>query len=164
MGNLLWTSDRPEFCERVAKLAGDTTYRVPTEGKGTKVAQVPDAHAIAAALAYARQGPQDIGPDVAYCLVLQSDAYRWKVCRMLAEAMGNCMDGREIRHARQHAMTAALAAWEAVIHLRGGVSRARPHDCPAVAWDKMLLTAIARLHDSAWDALAEAERKYYNAA
>ena len=25
MGNLLWSSDRPEFCERVAKLAGAVT-------------------------------------------------------------------------------------------------------------------------------------------
>lgn len=160
MGNLLWASDRPEFCERVAKLAGGTTYRVPVEGKGTKIAQLPDAHAIAAALAYSRRGASDIGPDVAYCLVLQSDAYRIKVCRMLAEALGSSMDGRELRHARKHVHAATGAAWDAVIHLRSGVSARRPHECPQVAWDKMLLAAIAQLHDSAWDSLAEAERKY----
>ena len=47
----LYSSDRPEFAERVARLAGQTTYRVPTEGRGTRTEQLPDAHAIATALA-----------------------------------------------------------------------------------------------------------------
>ncbi len=162
MGNLLWSSDRPEFCERVAKLAGGTTYREPwAAGSSDSADHLPDAHAIATALAFARQGPQDIGPDVAYCLALQSDAYRNKVVRLLAEALGR-MDGREIRHARGYAPDAALAAWWAVIHLKGGYPR--PDGCARPAWDKMLLTAIATLHDSAWDALAIAERKYHAAA
>lgn len=163
MGNLLWSSDRPEFCERVAKLAGGTTYRVPVAGRGTHQGWLPDAHAIATALAFARKGPEDIGPDVAYCLVLQSDAYRRKVVRMLAESIGS-MDGREIRHCRQYAVEACDAAWDAVIHLTRGASRRRPPDCAERGWDRMLLTAIATLHDSAWDALGEAERRYLSAA
>lgn len=162
MGNLLWSSDRPEFCERVAKLAGGTTYREPwASGSSDSADHLPDAHAIATALAFARQGPQDIGPDVAYCLALQSDAYRNKVVRMLAEALGG-MDGREIVNARPYALDAADAAWMAVIHHKGGAKR--PDGCASFAWDKMLLTAIAHMHDSAWDALATAERKYHAAA
>lgn len=162
MGNLLWSSDRPEFCERIAKLAGGTTYREPwAAGGGSSGDNLPDAHAIATALAYAKQGPDDIGPDVAYCLVLQNDSYRLRVVRLLAVAIGN-MDGREIRHARQFASQAADAAWDAVIHLKGG--HRRPLECAQQAWDKMLLTAIATLHDKAWDAVSLAERKYRSAA
>lgn len=161
MGNLLWDSDRPAFCERVAKLAGGTTYRDPWTVSGGNIAdRLPDAHAIATALSFARRGPQDIGPDVAYCLVLQSDAYRRKVVRMLAEAIGS-MDGREIRHARGYAGNACEAAWEAVIHLQSGYKR--PYGCSEAAWSKMLLTAVSIMHDQAWDALAGAERCYRQA-
>lgn len=160
MGNLLWSSDRPEFIERLAKLAGGTTYRVPLEGKGTKFDQMPDAHAIAAALSFARRGPQDIGPDVAYCLALQSDSYRSAVCRRLAEAIGEAADGRQIKGARPYAMDACQAAWDAVIHLESGVGKRRPPQCKESAWDVMLLTAISRMHDSAWGSLAEAEKRY----
>lgn len=160
MGNLLWSSDRPEFVERVAKLAGKTTYRVPVGGRGTKMDQLPDEHAVAVALAYSRQGRDDIGPDVAYCLVLQSDAYRRKVVRTLAQRIGDAVNPHAIRESRQHAAAACDAAWDAVIHLTKGVSSRRPVDCPERAWDLMLLGAIKLIHDSAWDSLAEAERKY----
>lgn len=139
-------------------MAGGTTYREPMEGHATDGGTLPDAHAIASALAFARRGPEDIGPDVAYCLVLQSDAYRAKVTRLLAEALGKHMDGRELRHARPYVMPAVMSAWDAVIHLRG--SHAKPPRCPSLAWDRMLLTAIATMHDKAWDALSEAERRY----
>lgn len=164
MGSLLWSSDRPEFTERIAKLAGSTTYRVPVEGRGTKFDQLPDAHAIATALAFARRGPQDIGPDVAYCLVLQSDAYRNTVCLKLAEAVGDAADGREIKGARQYAMAACQAAWDAVIHLEAGVNKRKPPNCKESAWDVLLLTALCQLHDSAWASLFEAERRYRSAA
>lgn len=160
MGNLLWDSDRPEFVERVAKLAGGTTYRVPVGGRGSSPDHMPDAHAIAAALAYARLGREDIGPDVAYCLVLQSDAYRNKVVRALAERIGEAVAPHAIRNARRHAATACDAAWDAVIHLARGVGNRRPQGCSERAWDLMLLGAIRLIHDSAWDSLAEAERKY----
>lgn len=93
--------------------------------------------------------------------MLQSDAYRKKVVRQLAEALGN-MDGREIRGARAFATDACEAGWDAVIHLKGG--HKRPDGCSQFPWDKMLLTAIATLHDKAWDSLSEAERRYSHAA
>lgn len=160
MGNLLWSSDRPDFVERVARLAGQTTYRVPVGGRSTSSDHLPDAHAIASALAFARRGPEDIGPDVAYCLVLQSDAYRNKVVRKLASGLGGVIGAHSLRHARNHAQTACDAAWDAVIHLKSGVSARRPTGCKEHAWDTMLLGAISVLHDSAWDSLMEAERRY----
>lgn len=155
----LYSSDRPEFAERVARLAGQTTYRVPTEGRGTRMEQLPDAHAIAAALAFARQGPDDIGPDVAYAWVVQTDAGRERVTRKLSEAM-RC---KEFQNAGRHRLAAAEVAWEVMVHNRRPATAA-PADCSPATWDRMLLVALGTLHAKAWDALAEAERRYTRAA
>lgn len=152
MGSPLWSSDRPEFTERVAKLAGGTTYRVPMEGKGTKFDQLPDAHAIAAALSFARRGPQDIGPDVAYCWVLQNDSYRRKVVNLLGTAL-RCPEFRGMGRFR---FQAANDAWEKIIWDR---PVSRPPDAPR-GYDELLLVAIGTMYQSAWDSLAEAERCY----
>lgn len=156
MASVLWSSDRPEFMERVAKLAGGTTWREPMGGGGGQSDHLPDAHAIAAALAFGRQGPQDPGPDVAYCWVLQSDAYRNKVVRMLSIAL-RC---HEFRSVPEYRLAAAEAAWEATVWNRAS---ARPASAPK-AYDQMLLVACQTLYQSAWDALVEAERRYYRAA
>lgn len=157
--SLLWSTERADFVERVAKLAGGTTYRTPGAGRGTDLKALPDEHAIAAALAYARQGPNDIGPDVAYCWVLASDAYRERTTRLLAVALV-CHDLRKVR---PHLLAAAEAAWDTLIHDRRGRGMA-PAGADAVSWDRALLGAIGTLHSSAWDALARAERKYGRAA
>ena len=152
----LYSSDRPEFAERVARLAGQTTYRVPTEGRGTRMEQLPDAHAIAAALAFARQGPDDIGPDVAYCYVLQNDSYRAKVIRLLTDTL--C---RQSGASRGDMAAAAGAAWDAMIWER---STPRPTNIDQRAWDVILLLACGVLNAAAWDSLAQAERCYTRAA
>lgn len=166
MGSILWSGDRPDFVERVAKLAGGTTYRTPTAGRGTNLDQLPDTHAIAAALSFARRGPDDIGPDVAYSWVLQSDAYREPVTRKLAVALNS---GEVREEARRGGVSqtgafrraAAYAGWDAMIHDR---RTAQPVGVPNRLWDMLLLGAIGTLHASAWDSLAEAERAYHRAA
>ena len=155
----LYSTDRPEFAERVARLAGQTTYRVPTEGRGTRTEQLPDAHAIATALAFARQGPDDIGPDVAYCWVLQSDAYRQRVTRAASIKL-RC---HKFRTMGAHRLAAAEAAWEVVIHNRRATV-VRPVELAEYDWDRLLLAAIVLMYESAWDALAEAERRFHRAA
>ena len=151
----LWGSDRPEFIERVASLAGGTTYRTPSGGRSTGES-MPNVHAVAAALAFARQGRDDIGPDVAYCWVLRSDAYRNTVIRRLSVAL-QCHELRSVAAYRLHA---AEQAWGAMIHDMAGT---RPVSAPK-AYDKMLLAACGTLHGSAWDALARAERAYHREA
>jgi len=148
----LWSSDRPEFSERLARLAGGTTFREPAGARGTKQDQLPDEHAVAAALAFARRGPDDIGPDVAYCWVLQSDAYRERVVRKLSVAL-RCHESRGAAGLR---LAAAEAAWSAMIWDR---STPRPAS-GGREYDTLLLAAVGTLHRSAWDALAEAERRY----
>ena len=155
----LWSNDRPEFTERIASLAGGTTYRTPVAGRGTKQDQLPDEHAIATALSFARRGPEDIGPDVAYCWVLQSDAYRERVTRKLAVAL-SCYT---LRNIRPHLLALSQIAWDTMIHDRTGLGAAPP-GVPQVPWDRGLLAALGTLHTSAWDALAEAERRYHRAA
>lgn len=155
MASELWNSDRPEFIERIASLAGGTTYREPVGGHSTKSEHLPDAHAIAAALAFSRRGPDDVGPDVAYCWVLQTDAYRERVvdrvCRALTK--GNNRPGR----AADDLAMAVGAAWDSLVWNK---PTKRPANIPQKAWDVALLFAVKVLYDSAWDSLAEAERAY----
>lgn len=154
----LWSNDRPEFTERIASLAGGTTYRTPVAGRGTKQDQLPDEHAIATALSFARRGPEDIGPDVAYCWVLQSDAYRAKVMRIICDHLY-----RTSRISRVHAAQAVGSAWDAMIHDRKS-GKDCPSDIDQRSYDALLLLVVGILHTSAWDTLAAAERAYHRAA
>lgn len=155
----LWSSDRPEFTERIAALAGGTTYRTPVAGRGTKQDQLPDEHAIATALAFSRRGPDDIGPDVAYCWALQTDAYRERVTRKMAVAL-SC---HTLRNIRPHLLELSCIAWDTMIHERKGLGTP-PAGVSSVPWGRGLLAALDVMHRSAWDALAEAERRYHRAA
>lgn len=152
----LYSTDRPEFIERLAALAGGSTYRMPTAGKGTKLDQLPDTHAIAAALGFARRGHLDIGPDVAFCWALQSDCYKERVIDRVVGALGAASHSTS-----EELALAVAAAWDSMIWSR---STKRPARIPQKAWDVALLCAIGVLQNSAWDALAEAERRYTRAA
>jgi hypothetical protein len=139
--------------ERLAALAGGTTYREPSAGHATRVEHLPNAHAIAAALAFSRRGPQDIGPDVAYCWVLRNDAYRNKVVSLLSVAL-RC---HELRGSDGYRTLGANAAWEAMIWDR---IHPQPAGVDARTWAKIVITAGEVMARSAWDSLALAERAY----
>ena len=150
--NLLYSTDRPEFLERVASLAGKTAYRVPEGARGTKQDQLPDAHAIAAALGFARRGAEDVGPDVAFCWILRCDSYRTNVIRILADQLQ-----RSSKAPRSELVAAIGAAWDAMVWQK---PTARPTNIPERAWDAIVLLACGILNNAAWDSLAEAERRY----
>jgi len=154
--SLLYSTERPEFLERVASLAGRTAYRVPEGARGTKQDQLPDAHAIAAALGFARRGHLDIGPDVAFCWALQSDCYKERVIERVVGALGAASHSTS-----EELALAVAAAWDSMIWSR---PTKRPARIPQKAWDVALLCAIGVLQNSAWDALAAAERRYTRAA
>lgn len=78
---------RAGFAERVARLAGETTYREPIGGYGTRGDYMPDAHAIAAAMAFARLGRHDIGPDIAVAIATGCTDHRMTIVRELAAAL-----------------------------------------------------------------------------
>lgn len=145
--------NRDDFIERIAALAGQTTYRVPVGGRGTKLSHLPDAHAVATALSFARRNPEDIGPDIAYCWALGTDAYRERVTRRLSDALRH----HRFRGAGSHRLAAVQWAWQAMIH---GESHPRPAPHPP-CWELMVLTALATLESEAWEALRNAENRYY---
>lgn len=148
----LFDTSRPEFLERLGRLAGRSTYREPV-GRGTKHDWMPDEHAIAAALAFARKDRDDFGPDVAYCWALGSDAYRNRVCTAFVDAVAP----RSSDRVRGDLMQAVQSAWDALVHNR---TRPKTADVDAGAWDAALLLAIGTLQESAWSALYRAERAY----
>lgn len=156
---MLYSTDRPEFLERLAALAGGTTYRQPSGARSTSHDWLPDSHAIATALAYARKDRDDIGPDVAYCWALQSDAYRQRTVRRLAIMLRS----PKTRTVAAHRLTAAEAAWTAMVHNRRAKVN-QPADVRPDDWNRLILAAVTLLYQSAWDALADAERAYKRAA
>lgn len=78
---------RFDFIEQVAKLAGKTTFREPIGGYGTRRDYMPTEHAIAAAMAYARRGQHDIGPDIAVAIATGCTDHRMEIVRELAAAL-----------------------------------------------------------------------------
>lgn len=88
----IYSHERAGFAERLGRLAGRTTWREPASGAFTDRAdKMPIEHALAAALAFARLGPSDIGPDIAYAVVTMAEHRRARVvgeltCRLHNEA------------------------------------------------------------------------------
>lgn len=86
MSDATFTYERANFAERAAKLAGGTTFREPVGGRSTKQ-DIPDEHAIAAAFAYSRVSPNDIGPDIAVAIITGCPAHGDRIVRELAAAL-----------------------------------------------------------------------------
>jgi hypothetical protein len=82
-----FSNARAGFLERIAKLAGGTTYRQPIGSFGASSDHLPDAHAIATAMAYARRGDTDIGPDIAVAIATGSTAHRTRIVMELSAAL-----------------------------------------------------------------------------
>ncbi len=61
-------TDSP-FLERLAIIAGQTTYREPIGGNGTKVHHIPQAHCLLITLCGARGNPWSPGPELAFTKV-----------------------------------------------------------------------------------------------
>jgi hypothetical protein len=85
-----FSTARAGFAERVAKMAGGTTYREPVGSFGSSADHLPDAHAVAAAMAYARRGPNDIGPDIAVAIATGTPAHRSRIVLELSAALLAC--------------------------------------------------------------------------
>src|SRR5690606_19573303 len=78
------------FAQRLARLAGSTTYRMPAGGRGTKPLGVPNEHELAMALGMARRDADDASPDILFDLVTRENRHQQRVClwleRQLKEA------------------------------------------------------------------------------
>ena len=148
--------DRAGFAERAAKLAGMTTFREPVGGRGTKRDHVPDEHAMAAAFAYSRQGPNDIGPDIALAIITGTHAHGDRIIRELAAALmaglGNRATGK----------TAAIVRVAAGCYLRAvcGSGGKKPDGLTDRQYELARILGESVLWRSANEALFRAERAY----
>jgi len=95
-----FTHERADFRERVMTLAGCSTWREPVEGRGSDTRRVPTVHLVAAALAFGRRGPDDIGPDIACDLATGRAGHAVRVARGLRIAMGK--DRSRLVHRNRH--------------------------------------------------------------
>lgn len=82
-----FSNERASFAERLARLAGGTTWREPIGGYGTKSDNLPDVHALAASLAFARNGKNDIGPDLVMSIICQMPSNLVRITTELAAAL-----------------------------------------------------------------------------
>lgn len=156
LSNEIYTAEKGGFRERIAKLVGGTTYREPVGGRSTDPNRMTDQD-VAAALAYARQGADDIGPDIAYCIVCGSDWHRERITLRLAEALH---DYRQ-RGTRPYVLTIADQAFRAVVF---GARVARPEGCPPRGYSSLLIAGAAVLSTLADEAIHRAERAFRRAA
>jgi hypothetical protein len=82
-----WTHERATFRERIARLAGKTSWREPVAGYTNKTGELGEEQQIAMALAFARDGADDIGPEVAYCLICETRRGKPDVLHKVTQAL-----------------------------------------------------------------------------
>lgn len=155
----------PGFAERVAALIGQSTWREPVEGRATRSRQVPAAHMVAGALAFGRQGPDDIGPDIAFDLVTGRMGHHGRVCLVLGEALARDR-AASVRRCRPYIAVIAWAGYCAA--MRGtGVNIGTPpmpDGCRETDWEVLVPAAALILERLADDTIAACERKARRAA
>lgn len=86
------SNERAGFLERLGRLAGQTTYRQPIEGVGTRSDYMPESHVLAARLAYARGRKWNPGPELAYTIATGIPCKRAEVIDWLASKMARSME------------------------------------------------------------------------
>lgn len=153
-------ASRPDFRERVMALVGSSTWREPIGGRATDGDHTPSAHAIAAALAMARQGPGDLGPDIVIACALGNDWKRALIVRELANALAhrhNYRNHRALRRNYQHIGAIAAAAYDLAVHHqhRARLPRISPDD-----WDTLVAAGAQALLATGDATLAEAEKRW----
>lgn len=150
------------FEERLQRLCGESTYRMPVEGAGSHGGPppIPAAHQFAMALSFARDGRDDFGPDVAYDIVTQRTGHAARVTNRLAEAMGS-EGGALIRRNRPQLRIVAWAAYTWTVHGGPFPQALRPSDTSQDDWVVLVEAARRILWVMADEAIYRAERAYF---
>lgn len=152
--------DPRTFWERLSRICGEGTYRMPVEAPSARsTPQIPAAHMLTQALSYARQGADDVGPDIAFDMVCQSTTYAGRVVRTVATAM--CQDrARAVRRCRPWMRIVVWAAYATVVHgMRQ--DQLRPSEMATQDWDLLTEAAERILLSLAEQAVTRAERAYF---
>jgi hypothetical protein len=142
------------FHERLTRLLGQSTWREPMGSVGTKQSQMTDANHVAAALGLARLGRDDIGPDIAVCVYLQTDYKRDWIVRTLANALRG-QRHRAVRENKRHLRQVCDMAYRCVVW---GIPGLMPEGMKPLHWATLYTVACATLSNEAEDAVNRAER------
>lgn len=147
--------------DRLAILAGQTTYRQPMEGRSTRTPRLPPEHELCIALGWARRrdDPFDIGPDVVFDMATGSGRYMPRVINALAGAMDPGPGHRGHRAAQRARPFLRVIASDAYARLVFGQSFEKPEDCRADDWIALTEGAYRALSTMADDALDRACRR-----
>lgn len=148
------------FEERLQRLKGESAYRTPVEGRSTRPGSLPAAHQLAAALGMARQGKDDVGPDIVMDMVVGRTNTAGRVVRTIADAM-NADRNRAARRCRPWMRVIVWASYLSVI---GGFrqDQLRPSDVTQADWDLLTEAAERIMGCLAEEALVRAERAFYS--
>ena len=145
-------NSRPSFRERVQALAGHSTYREPAQGGGG-MQPIPTDHLVCTMLAFGRDGPHDMGPDIAIDIATGRPGHWQRVCEWL---------GKELAQDRSRAAQ-RLKPWAGHVALFAYNATVRGYECPPAPagvspkdWGECLLFCCLLLQYSADDALDRA--------
>lgn len=149
------------FEERLQRLCGESAYRMPVEGRSTRPGSLPAAHQLAAALGMARQGKDDVGPDIVMDMVTGRTNTAGRVVRTIAAAMA----GDRNRAARRCRPYMRIIVWAAYCAVVSGLrqDQLRPSDVTQADWDLLTMAAERIMGCLADEALQRAERAFYAA-
>lgn len=149
----------PSLWERLARLAGQTTYREPIGGRTTRTAVIPADHELCVALGWARDrdDPHDIGPDVAMDIATGGGRNMASVVRELANAL-DADRGRGSRVVGRNRPYLRIVAADAYARICYGQRFERPEMVTERDWDTLTEAAYRVLERMADNAVARAER------
>lgn len=145
--------------ERLARLAGQTTYREPVGGRTTRTMVVPAEHELCIALGWARDpgDPHDIGPDVAMDIATGQGRNMPGVVRSLANAL-DADRGRGSRVVSRNRPYLRIVAADAYARIVYSQRFARPEMVTAADWETLTEAGYRVLERMADNAVARAER------
>lgn len=141
-----YTHAAPGIWERLARLAGGTTYREPVGGRTTRTAVVPPDHELCIALGWCRRrnDPFDIGPDVAFDMATGGGRNMARVVRTLANALdADRRNSRVVMRCRPFLQIVAADAYARLVYLQR-------------------FSAPEAMHPADWETLSEAAYKVLN--
>lgn len=81
---VFWDTSRPDNAELLAWTAGQTNWIDPATGRSRDFISTDNAMA---ALAFSRQHPDDIGPEVLEAYWAGCNIHRWAICQHVFEAL-----------------------------------------------------------------------------
>lgn len=154
---------RPSFRERVHMLVGHTTWREPAQGSSAQ-RPIPTDHMIAAALSFGREGPDDIGPDIAFDMATGRMGHHRRVCETLGVALLRGVREQNQGEANRLRPYVAVVAWASYCAVVGAGQPPKPDGCRQDDWHDWVAAGALVLERLAEDALSAAVRRARRAA